>query len=97
MLDALLGQMAAECLSEYAPHRGPIRGGDDIHGGTPVRAEDTPELRKTPRGIREKLQAELAHDGVNAAISERQRLAVHGHGLKHFLAEPGAGRREHRR
>jgi hypothetical protein len=59
--------------------------------------EDAPELGKTPGGIREKLQAELAHDGVKAAISERQRLAVHGHGLKHSLTEPGVGRREHRR
>jgi hypothetical protein len=59
--------------------------------------KDAPELCKPPRGIREKLQAKLAHDGVKATIPERQRLAVHDHGLKHSLTEPGACRREHRR
>jgi hypothetical protein len=58
--------------------------------------QDAPELCQTSRGIREKLQAKLAHDGVKAAIPARQRLAVHGHGLKRSLAEPGACRREHR-
>jgi hypothetical protein len=57
--------------------------------------KDAPELRKTPHRIRKKLQAELAHDSVKAAISERQRLAVHRHGLKRARAEPGACCREH--
>src|SRR5262249_13162494 len=86
---ALLGEMATERVGKDAPHRGPIRRGDDADGGTPARTEHASELRETPRGIRKKLQAELAHDGIKAAIPERQRLAIRGHGLKRFLARAG--------
>src|SRR6516225_11583064 len=52
---ALLGEMATERVGKDAPHRCPIRGGDDADGGTPARTENASELRETPRGIREEL------------------------------------------
>ena len=52
---ALLGEMATERVGEYAPHRCPIRGGEDADGGTPARTENASELRETPRGSREEL------------------------------------------
>src|SRR5262245_19506102 len=89
--------MLAERVSEYAPHRSPVGGGDDTHCGTPTRTEDAPELREPLRGIREKLQAELAYDSVKAATPERQHLAVRGHGPKRSIANARARCLEHRR
>src|SRR5262245_34365970 len=91
----LIRQMAAEDIGEDAPHRGPVRGGDDTDCGTPTRTQDAPELYQPPRGIWEELQAKLAHDGVKAAVPECQRLAVRGYGLKRRIVESGARRCEH--
>ncbi|HSF33089.1 MAG TPA: hypothetical protein VLK82_21795 [Candidatus Tectomicrobia bacterium] len=49
------------------------------------------------RGIWEKLQPELAHDGVKAAILEGHRLVSRGHRLKRSPAELRVRRREHSR
>ncbi len=87
---ALIGKIATQRVGENAPHRCPLRCGDDTYCGIPAQTEDPPELHAPSRRVREELQTELAHDGVKTAVPKRQRLAVRGHGPKRCTLQPGA-------
>src|SRR5262245_18681353 len=88
--------MPAERISEYAPHRCPVRCRDDAHCGGSARTKDAPELQETPRRVREELEPELADDGVKRAIPERPGLTVGSHHRKRPISEPTASRPQHR-
>ena len=40
------------------------------------------ELCQSARGVRKKLQTELAYDGIESTALERKRLAIRGHRTK---------------
>ena len=79
---SLLRKIAAEHIGENAPHRYPVCGRVDANCGATAGAKHTSKLHQSEGGVGKELQAELARHGVEAAVSERQCLAVGGHWQK---------------
>jgi len=93
----VLGAKAGEYLAKNTPHRRPVGGGDNTYRGAAPRAEDTSELCQPEARVRKELQAELADDGVENTVPERQRLAVSGYRPKRWFSQPVARALKHRR
>jgi hypothetical protein len=68
-----------ECIRKNAPHRCPVRGGNNTYCRAAPASQDAPELDHSEKGVQKELQSELAYDGIKTAIPERQRLTICRH------------------
>jgi hypothetical protein len=86
--------MPTKRFRETTPHRRLLSGGDDAYRSTAAAAQDASEFRQSSRRVGKEHQAEVANDGIEAAVAERQRLTVGDH---HSIGrgQSGTGRPKH--
>src|SRR5262244_2104762 len=93
---SLLREKMADRVGEDTPHRRPVWRGVDTYPCATANAKDASELLEPESRVREELQAELACNGIETTVPERQCLTVTGHRPKRRFVQPLARCCQHR-
>ena len=91
----LFGEKPAEHFGKNTPQRYPVQSRGNANCDPAAITQHTSELSQPKTGVREKLQTKLTDDGIEAAVSERQRLPVRRDCQKCGLVQSSMGTLKH--